>query len=88
MIREVLLILAGALVVFGVRNLIRNQGVYKLRKELIARCDPRKTGNWGKCIQVYRLYSYNEMMYSFRPISSFRKELFDELAKIKTKGNK
>ncbi len=51
----------------------RNDKVLALRTELIDK----------GYFHLHSKYSYNQMLYTFRPLKSFRKELFTEGLKIK-----
>lgn len=67
---------------FSLYFLLRNKRVYRLLQDILneARKDCSIT---IKVIKVCRKYSYSEILYSFRTIRSFRKELFNDINKIK-----
>ena len=70
------------LLVLSINMIIKNERVYALRSEILTHALPEKN-YFIKIIQVHDKYSYNQMLFSLRRISSFRTELIEEVRNIK-----
>lgn len=66
--------------------MFRSCRVFNLRNSILDKANPEKDNFWG-IMDVHDIYSYDEMMFSFRSIKSFREELFHKIKLTQFKGD-
>jgi len=79
------LMVIGAVLIFLIYLLIRNKATHSILMDALE--------EWGKLIgnttkfrqveKVIKRYSYEDILWSIRPISSFQKEIMDDIRKIR-----